>query len=62
MIDTYTKLPRNVVHVVPVDDLVEHKNTGFGCVCGPKVQYERHWDGCCEDGWVVVHHALDGRA
>lgn len=40
------------VHVVPVDDLVDHEHED--CVCGPTVEF-------VEDGWLYVHHALDGR-
>jgi hypothetical protein len=61
MLDTYAKTEQNIAHVVPVDDDVEHKTIGFGCVCGPEVKYERHWCGC-EDGWIVIHQPLDGRA
>jgi hypothetical protein len=40
-------------HVMPVDDLVSHEDTGDECICGPHVQY-------FSGGRVVVHHALDG--
>lgn len=46
MSDTY--------HVVPVDDVVGHEETGDGCACGPHVEYFPR-------GRVIVHHALDGR-
>lgn len=29
------------------------------CVCGPRVEHLPHEDG--PDGWLVVHHSLDGR-
>jgi hypothetical protein len=58
--DTHCRTIRNVVHVLPVGDLIEHQEHGFGCVCGPKVECE--FDVCgCHAGWVVVHNALDGR-
>jgi hypothetical protein len=44
------------LHVVPVDDLVEHDIGEDGdCVCGPDVEFR-------EDGEILyVHHSLDGR-
>ena len=54
-LDTYSRTERNIVHITPVDDEIEHQHFGFGCVCGPTVE-------CVPDGWVVVHEALDGRA
>ena len=47
-----------VVHTLPVNDLVEHAMKG-DCVCGPKLESVKADDGSV--GWVVVHHALDGR-
>lgn len=44
------------VHVVPLNDLIEHED--HGCVCGPDVEHLPSPDG---DGWVVTHHSLDGR-
>lgn len=47
------------VHVVPLNDLVEHVTDSDDCVCGPRSDPVE-----CEDGslgWVVVHHSLDGR-
>ncbi|WP_163275331.1 hypothetical protein [Cellulomonas iranensis] len=43
-----------VVHVIPVDDLIEHEEAGDGCPCGPHVEF-------VSGGQVVVHHSLDGR-
>ena len=45
-------------HVVPVGDLVAHE-LDAGCVCGPDVELVRRVSG--GDGWLLVHHALDGR-
>lgn len=42
------------VHVLPIDDLVEHEEEGDDCVCGPRVEF-------VEGGKVVVHNSLDGR-
>lgn len=59
---------RNVVHVSPRDDLIEHDTCSFGaCVCGPDAQPVRV--GFLTDsgvsvrhvGWAIVHHSLDGR-
>jgi hypothetical protein len=47
------------VHVVPVNDLVEHDTDGPDCVCGPTVEPVDRDDGSL--GWLVVHHSLDGR-
>ncbi len=43
-----------VLHVVPVDDLIEHEECGDQCACGPHVEFY-------PQGQVIVHHALDGR-
>lgn len=51
----------DVVHVFPVNDLVEHDTDELPgepfndeCVCGPDVEP-------AGDGWLVTHHSLDGR-
>ncbi len=49
---------QNIVHVVPVDDLVGHE-PNEDCVCGPTVEAVHREDGSM--GWVMKHHALDGR-
>jgi len=48
-------------HVWPVDDLVAHDtdDDDGGCVCGPTVEPVERADGSM--GWVITHHALDGR-
>jgi hypothetical protein len=46
---------RNIVHVTPNADLVDHDTDTFGaCACGPRSEF-------CGGGWLFVHHALDGR-
>ena len=50
---------RDAVHVYPLGDLIEHETEGDDCVCGPTVERVERDDGA--DGWVVVHHSLDGR-
>lgn len=47
----------SVVHVLPVDDLICHEDS-VECVCGPTLEWIEGEDG---DGWVVLHHSLDGR-
>lgn len=48
----------NELHVIPrLDDLV-HTETPK-CVCGPGVKHVECADG--SDGWLYIHHSLDGR-
>lgn len=47
-----------LIHVVPLNDLVEH-DTQSECVCGPRVEVAKRDDGSV--GWLYVHHSLDGR-
>lgn len=49
----------DTVHTIPVDDLIEHDTSGEPCVCGPRVEAAFREDG--SNGWLVVHHSLDGR-
>lgn len=46
------------LHVIPLNDLIEHDTTGT-CPCGPADQPVRRDDGSIR--WLVVHHSLDGR-
>ena len=47
--------PEKTWHVVPVDDLREHVETGDGCWCQPRIQPQG-------DGrYLVVHNSEDGR-
>jgi hypothetical protein len=46
------------LHVVPVEDLIEH-NITEDCPCGPRVEPVERDDGSY--GWLHVHHSLDGR-
>lgn len=46
-----------IVHVTPLNDLIEHEETDGAlcdCPCGPDVNF-------IEGGIVVTHHSLDGR-
>lgn len=46
------------VHVVPVDDLIDHA-LDDDCGCGATPEPVDRGDGA--DGWLWVHHSLDGR-
>lgn len=47
----------NTAHVLPVGDPIEHGTDD--CPCGPRAEPVTREDGSV--GWVIVHHALDGR-
>lgn len=47
------------VHVWPENDLIEHDVDGGECTCGPTTEPVPRDDGSM--GWLVLHHALDGR-
>lgn len=50
----------DVVHVSPLNDLIEHDTSGSGeCVCVPQVEPVGRENGSV--GWQVIHHSLDGR-
>lgn len=49
----------STVHVMPINDPIEHEDAGTDCVCGPEERPVEHEDGSV--GWVVVHNSLDGR-
>jgi hypothetical protein len=51
----------STVHVLPVNDLIEHYSNGEDCPCGPTVEFVPPEDGDHEDGWLITHHSLDGR-
>ena len=48
----------DTIHVVPVDDLIEHP-LNADCVCIPRCEPLEREDGTI--GWLYVHHSLDGR-
>lgn len=54
-----TPVGDRIVHVYPLDDLIEHIVDGASCICGPRLELVERGDG--EHGWLVVHHSLDGR-
>lgn len=47
------------IHVLPINDLIEHEDEGEDCVCGPDLEPVERDDGSI--AWMVVHHSLDGR-
>lgn len=47
------------VHVLPVNDVIEHEDEGVDCICGPTVEPVFDADGAC--GWLISHNSLDGR-
>lgn len=48
------------VHVMPINDFVEHEWDDDGdCPCGPEIRPVERDDGTI--GWVYIHSALDGR-
>lgn len=49
----------STVHIIPVNDLVEHDTDSDGCPCGPRVEPVERDDGSY--GWLLTHHSLDGR-
>ncbi|MBC9954931.1 hypothetical protein ICM05_09805 [Leucobacter sp. cx-42] len=48
----------NALHVYPVEDAIEHDTETDACICGPALEHVATGNG---DGWVYVHHSLDGR-
>lgn len=46
-------------HVTPLNDLIEHVETGTDCPCIPRT--EPIYDGLIPVGQLVIHNALDGR-
>jgi len=49
----------NTAHVIPVADHIIHDIGQGGCVCGPTIEPCQRADG--SDGWIHIHHSLDGR-
>ena len=49
------------LHVVPLNDLVEHDcaTDEATCVCGPRIERETY--PAVPDGWLIIHNSLDGR-
>lgn len=47
------------VHVLPVNDLIEHDEEGTECACGVTTEPVFDRDGAC--GWLITHHSLDNR-
>lgn len=55
---TVESVSPTTVHVLPVNDLVEHV-LDADCVCGPETEVVFRDDG--STGWVVTHPGLDER-
>jgi len=53
-------LDKNLFHVIPCEDLIEHVLDDDTCVCGPTMIWDDGEGGTLSDP-VVVHHSLDGR-
>lgn len=49
----------DVLHVYPINDLIDHELVGDGCVCGVTIQPVPVEGGGMR--WLNVHHSLDGR-
>lgn len=45
----------NIWHVLPVNDIKKHIESGFECECGPKVQIQEN------GGVIVTHKSFDKR-
>ena len=43
------------IHVMPIDDWIEHEYS-TDCICGPSEEPDED-----NGGWLYVHEALDGR-
>jgi hypothetical protein len=43
-----------MAHIMPVNDLIDHKEVGDDCICGPRVEF-------LSGGNLIIHHSLDGR-
>ena len=43
-----------MVHVYPLNDLIDHDTESTMCICGPRVDFTLA-------EVLVVHHSLDGR-
>lgn len=50
----------SIVHVLPVNDLIEHEDEGDDCPCGVRTEPVKDEETGAV-GWLVVHSSLDGR-
>lgn len=50
----------DTVHVIPVNDLIEHEDIGDDCPCGPTSEPVKDNETGAV-GWLITHHSLDGR-
>lgn len=49
----------DVVHVFPINDLIDHELDGDTCACGPTLEIIQR-EGR-SDAHMYTHHSLDGR-
>lgn len=47
------------LHVLPVNDLIEHVETGDDCPCGPQVELVQSMG--VPDQYIIFHNSIDGR-
>lgn len=53
-------MSNTAMQVIPMNDLLEHDTEDAeDCPCGPRVEAVFREDG--SNGWVIIHHSLDGR-
>jgi hypothetical protein len=50
----------SIVHILPVNDLIEHEDEGDDCPCGVTSEPVKD-DENGSVGWLIVHNSLDGR-
>ena len=52
-----------IKHILPINDLKEHRSDGLTCFCRPEVvsEPERSPEGHVYRVYFVTHNALDGR-
>lgn len=49
----------DVLHVFPINDLIEHELSEDACVCGPSLEIIPREERT--DAHIYTHHSLDGR-
>jgi hypothetical protein len=49
---------RDEVHIVPERDVLEHREDGNGCICGPYIEFQFNATRAVK---IVTHHSADGR-
>lgn len=54
-------MPNGEIHVIPLNDLVDHTENYTHCVCGPTEEPVLRPETDTVAGFSHVHHSLDGR-